>query len=187
MRTRVAHLSVLCRRFSAVLKRSDVDTFLAMGRLYPELSPLEKRIDMHLDLIRRDEFREAECVMDLDRLLSQFEHIAETYFTGFTGDIGERGLDMAQSLDCDLDMFAAATGLTRRALQNLVKKDTGKRKMKIGTFTLLTVSFSDVATAVEADGVDLDEVLFEPLQTLLDGCRGAKILTRQAPSLSYSN
>jgi dynactin 1 len=46
---------------------------------------------MHLDLIRRDEFREVECVMDLDRLLSLFELIAETYFTGFTGDVGERG------------------------------------------------------------------------------------------------
>jgi dynactin 1 len=125
MRTRVAHLSILSRRFAAVLKRVDVDTFLSMGRLYPELSPLERRVDMHLDLIRRDEFREAECVMDLDRLLSQFEHIAETYFSGFTGDIGERGLDLAQSLDCDLDMFAAATGLTKSALQNLAKKDPG--------------------------------------------------------------
>src|ERR1700744_4493912 len=123
MRSRAPHLSVLCRRFAAVLKRADVETFLSMGRLYPELSPLERRIDMHLDLVRRDEFREAECVMDLDRLLSQFEHIAETYFSGFTGDIGERGLDMAVSLDYDLDMFATATGLTKSALQNLVKKD----------------------------------------------------------------
>ena len=83
-----------------------------MGRLYPELSPLERRVDMHLDLIRRDEFGEAEYAMDLDWLLSQFEHIVETYFTSFTGDVGERGLDMALSLDWDLDMFAAATGLT---------------------------------------------------------------------------
>jgi dynactin 1 len=126
MRTRVNHLSVLCRRFAAVLRRADVETFIQMGRLYPELSPLERRIDMHIDLIRRDEFREAECVMDLDRLLSQFEHIAETYFTGFVGDIGERGLDMAQSLDCDLDMFAAATGLTKTALQKMPKSDPGE-------------------------------------------------------------
>ena len=126
MRSRATHLSVLCRRFAAVLKRADVETFLSMGRLYPELSPLERRIDMHLDLVRRDEFREAECVMDLDRLLSQFEHIAEAYFTGFSGDAGERGLDMAVSLDYDLDMFATATGLTKSALQNLVKKDAGE-------------------------------------------------------------
>jgi dynactin 1 len=126
MRTRVNHLSVLCRRFAAVLRRADVETFLQMGRLYPELSPLERRIDMHIDLIRRDEFREAECVMDLDRLLSQFEHIAETYFTGFVGDVGERGLDMAQSLDCDLDMVAAAAGLTKSVLQKLPKTDPGQ-------------------------------------------------------------
>ena len=36
----------------------------------------------------------------------------------------------------------------------------------------------DVARAIEEEGTDLDEVLFEPLQTLLDHCRGAKLLTR---------
>jgi dynactin 1 len=90
-----------------------VETFLSMGHLYPELSPLERRIDMHLDLVRRHEFREFECVIDLDRLLSQFEHISETYFNGFAGDVGERGLDMALILDCGLDMFAGAIRFLR--------------------------------------------------------------------------
>ena len=99
-----------------------------MGRLYPELSPVERWTDMHLGLIRRNEFREAEYVVDLDWLLSLFEHMVETYFAGFTGDVGERGLDMALSLDWDLDMFAAATGLTKRGLQSLVKKDIGRSK-----------------------------------------------------------
>ncbi len=65
MRSRIATLSTLCRRFSAVLRRCDVDSFLSMGRLYPEILPMEKRIDMHLNLLRRDEFREMECVSDI--------------------------------------------------------------------------------------------------------------------------
>lgn len=36
-----------------------------MGRLYPEIAPLEKRINMHIDLLRRDEFRVMECVSDI--------------------------------------------------------------------------------------------------------------------------
>ena len=36
-----------------------------MGRLYPEILPMEKRLDMHLNLLRRDEFREMECVSDI--------------------------------------------------------------------------------------------------------------------------
>lgn len=65
MRARIATLSTLCRRFSAVLRRCDVDSFLSMGRLYPEILPMEKRLDMHLNLLRRDEFREMECVSDI--------------------------------------------------------------------------------------------------------------------------
>ena len=65
MRSRIANLSTLCRRFSAVLRRCDVDSFLSIGRLYPEIAPMEKRIDMHINLLRRDEFREMECVSDI--------------------------------------------------------------------------------------------------------------------------
>ena len=65
MRGRIASLSTLCKRFAAVLRRCDVASFLNVGRMYPEIAPLEKRIDMHIDLLRRDEFREMECVSDV--------------------------------------------------------------------------------------------------------------------------
>jgi len=42
-----------------------VDSFLNVGRLYQEIAPMEKRIDMHIDLLRREEFREMECVSDV--------------------------------------------------------------------------------------------------------------------------
>ena len=41
-----------------------VESFLNIGRIYPEIAPIEKRIDMHIDLLRREEFRELECVSD---------------------------------------------------------------------------------------------------------------------------
>lgn len=65
MRSRISGLSTLCKRFAAVLRRCDVETFLNIGRLFPEIAPLEKRIDMHIDLLRRDEFRDMECVSDI--------------------------------------------------------------------------------------------------------------------------
>jgi dynactin 1 len=65
MRGRISCLSTLCKRFAAILRRCDVETFLNMGRIYQEMAPMEKRIDMHLDLLRRDEFREMECVSDI--------------------------------------------------------------------------------------------------------------------------
>lgn len=66
MRGRIAQLSTLCKRFAAILRRCDVETFLNVGgRIFAEIAPLEKRIDMHMDLLRRDEFREMECVSDI--------------------------------------------------------------------------------------------------------------------------
>lgn len=65
MRGSIAYVSTLCKRFAAILRRCDVDTFLNVGRLYPEIAPMEKRLDMHIDLLRREEFRELECVSDI--------------------------------------------------------------------------------------------------------------------------
>ena len=65
MRGRIAGLSTLCKRFAAVLRQCDVESFLNIGRIYQEIAPMEKRIDMHIDLLRRDQFREMECVSDV--------------------------------------------------------------------------------------------------------------------------
>jgi dynactin 1 len=65
MRGRISSLSIFCKRFAAVLRRCDVESFLNIGRIFPEIAPMEKRIDMHIDLLRRDEFREMECVSDV--------------------------------------------------------------------------------------------------------------------------
>jgi dynactin 1 len=65
MRSRVSSLSILCKRFAAVLRHCDVESFLNIGRVFPEIAPLEKRIDMHIDLLRREEFRVMECVNDI--------------------------------------------------------------------------------------------------------------------------
>lgn len=64
MRGRLSNLSTTCKRFAAVLRKCDVEMFLNIGRFYPEIAPMEKRIDMHIDLLRREEFREVECVSD---------------------------------------------------------------------------------------------------------------------------
>ena len=64
LRVSIGSLAVSCRRFAAVLKRCDAESFLNAGRLYPELAPMERRVDMHIDLLRREEFRELECVSD---------------------------------------------------------------------------------------------------------------------------
>lgn len=57
------------------------------------------------------------------RMLAQFEHLAESYFSGSEFDLGERELDHALALDSDLDMFSAAIGLTKTAIETIQKDD----------------------------------------------------------------
>lgn len=133
-------MSTLCKRFAAILRRCDVESFLNIGRIFPEIAPIEKRIDLHIDLLRRDEFREMECVSDIvkyvclllstsprilmiGRIQAQFDHLAETYFDQYDHDLGERELGYALSFDRDLDMFAASIGLTKTSVGAIVKDE----------------------------------------------------------------
>jgi dynactin 1 len=140
MRGAIAVLSTLCKRFAAILRCCDVESFINIGRLFQEIAPLEKRIDMHIDLLSRDEFREMECTSDInkyvrlcsvtslgltgcDRIQAQFNHLAETYFKAFDFDLGERELGLVLSLDHDLDVYASSMGLTKTAVEAILNDE----------------------------------------------------------------
>ncbi|KAG1758451.1 dynein associated protein-domain-containing protein [Suillus occidentalis] len=158
MRGRAASFSTLCKRFASILRRCDPTSFLNIGRIYPEIAPMEKRIDLHIDLLRRDEFREMEFVSDVLKMLAQFDHLAETYFDGFEQDLGERELGYALSFDHDLDVFAASIGLTK---------------------TSVAVILNDEDVVLDIGGYDPEEELIEPLQKLLEQCKSAKVLSKK--------
>ncbi len=67
MRSIAAHVSSLCKRFAAVLRRCNPEFYLSIGKLYPEIVPMERRLDIHIDTLRRDEFRFLECGSDLQK------------------------------------------------------------------------------------------------------------------------
>ncbi|KAF9567724.1 dynactin [Agrocybe pediades] len=158
MRSRISGMSTLCKRFAAVLRRCDVETFLNIGRLYPEIAPLEKRINMHIDLLRRDEFRDMECVSDIAKIHAQFDHLAETYFAGFETDLAEREVGYVMAFDHDLDMFAASISLARTSVAALIKEED---------------------TVLDMGGYDIDQELFDPLGALLSRCKSAKTVSRK--------
>ncbi|KAI0042583.1 hypothetical protein FA95DRAFT_1636409 [Auriscalpium vulgare] len=158
LRGAIATLSTICKRFAAILRHCDVESFLSAGRLYPEIVPMEKRIDMHIDLLRREEFREMECASDINRIQAQFDHLAETYFEGFDLDLGERELGFALSLDHDLDVYASSVGLTKTAVEAIM---------------------GDEGNIAELGTIDAQAEFFEPIQKSLDQCKSAKVVSRK--------
>ncbi|KIO30933.1 hypothetical protein M407DRAFT_222067 [Tulasnella calospora MUT 4182] len=158
MRGRIAHLATLCKRFAAVLRRSDPETFLSAGKIYPEISPVEKRVDMHIELLRREEFRELECVSDVAKMLAQFEHLSDTYFVNADVDVGERELDFASQIDFDLDTFFATLGLAKTSLESAV---------------------NDEDITIDSGDLDINATLFEPLQKILDCAKAPRTTSKK--------
>ncbi|KAG2029587.1 dynein associated protein-domain-containing protein [Suillus americanus] len=159
MRGRAASFSTLCKRFASILRWCDLTSFLNFGRIYPGIAPMGRRIDLHIDLLRRDEFREMEFVSCY--FLSLLFHVDEwdnAYFDGFEQDLGERELGYALSFDHDLDVFAASIGLTK---------------------TSVAVILNDEDVVLDIGGYDLEGELIEPLQKLLEQCKSAKLLSKK--------
>ncbi|KAI9445370.1 dynein associated protein-domain-containing protein [Lactarius indigo] len=158
MRGAIAVLSTLCKRFAAVIRHCDVESFISIGRLFQEIAPLERRIDMHIDLLRRDEFREMECTSDINKIQAQFNHLADTYFKDFDFDLGERELGLVLSLDHDLDVYASSMGLTKTAVEAILNDEDITR---------------------ELNGMDPGKSFLEPIQKSLDQCKNAKAVARK--------
>lgn len=54
---------------------------------------------------------------------SQFDHLSETYFSGFDADLGERELGYALSFDYDLEMFSASVGLIKTSISAIMQEE----------------------------------------------------------------
>ncbi|KZT73394.1 hypothetical protein DAEQUDRAFT_762303 [Daedalea quercina L-15889] len=158
MRGRLSSLSTACKRFASILRRCDVESFLNIGRVFPEIAPMEKRIDMHIDLLRREEFRDAECFTDAMKMQAQFDHLSETYFSGYDFDLGEREHGMALTCDHDLEQLAAAMGFVKTSVAAVLK---------------------DEDVEIDLGELEPNVVFFEPLQRLIDQSRSARVLSKK--------
>jgi dynactin 1 len=56
-------------------------------------------------------------------MVNQFEHLADLYIADSDLDLGERELDLALSLDHDIDFFASAIAWTKTSLLEIFKDD----------------------------------------------------------------
>ncbi|EJD03547.1 dynactin [Fomitiporia mediterranea MF3/22] len=157
LRARISRMSILCKRFASILKRCDVETFLNIGRLYADVAHFEKRIDLHIDMLCRDEFRDIECVNDVQRTAQAFGHLVEMYSEGFDFDLGERELGYAQSFDHELDNLSASLALISSNISDIMK---------------------DEDVTVESDD-DPEVELIQPFKRVLDQVKGTKVMSKR--------
>ncbi|SCV67323.1 BQ2448_5969 [Microbotryum intermedium] len=157
-RAKLAQFAALNKKFSAILKRCDPETFLKMGRIYHEVSPTEKRVDAFIDALKREELREVDCGKEVDGLIAQAEHLADTHLANSVLDLAERESACVTALDLHFDTIAAAVGFAKQTIATLSK---------------------DADVVFELGDANIDDIVFKPLQNLFNQARNAKVVTKK--------
>ncbi|GAA5880816.1 hypothetical protein JCM16303_005127 [Sporobolomyces ruberrimus] len=159
-RAKLGHYASLNKRFAAHLKRCPPETFLKMGRVYRELAPNEKKLDGFVELLRKEELKVLDCGRDIDGLIAQSEHLAETHLSDLDPalDLAEREVSCISILDLDFDTIAAAAGFTKQTIAAISR---------------------DPDVEMDLGDANIDDFLFKPLQNLVNHARNAKVLTKK--------
>ncbi|KAG0172688.1 hypothetical protein DFQ28_009666 [Apophysomyces sp. BC1034] len=159
VRQKAGWISDLSKRFVTFIKHCNPDTFVRMSRVYQDLVGTERRLNAIVELFRTEEVNESECLVELQRVISQLEHLTEVYLL----ESGETNNE---------DQFF---GLTRAL-------DLNADRMTIElTFIKQTV---DDAARVEgisiAEGLEyLDYNYLEPLNRLIVQSKNTKVVARK--------
>ncbi len=56
-------------------------------------------------------------------MILQVEHIVEKHFAQAESDLGERELELASGIECDLETFFATIALTKSVLESILNED----------------------------------------------------------------
>lgn len=154
MRGLLSGASTFCRRFAAVLKRCDGETFLKKGAVYARVAHFEEGIDKHIDALRRDELVFKECFKFVYGFRAELESL-QPDFDGVDSDIVERELGYVFAADHDLDVYAAAFGTIKTSVAAILKEEDG-------------------AVMVDLGGLDPEETFFKPLMHISGRCTHVK-------------
>lgn len=174
MRHSLAHFIVFCRQISAMIQLASIPTFLKAGRMYKELSTMERRIDYFVDQLREEALNEEECGKEYNRfvtLLEDFDFaLADQGNEGLYSDLAAKELGSAILFDLDLDTIAAALGFSKQNVAALYNELANQQSSEgnESTETVLRISETEIS-----------EGLFKPIQDLINNIRATKVPARK--------
>lgn len=185
MRHSLAHFIASSRQISSLVQLASIPTFLKSGRMFKELVSIERTIDQHIDLLRREELKEDDCAKDYRRFVKMLEEFEFALLDGSSesidSDLAAKELGSATLFDLDLDTIAAALGFSKQAvasLYNEFNKQTEALQKQVGdadTSAVLPTGDIDM----RLNDLDISEVLFTPLQELINHIRSTKVPARK--------
>ncbi|KAF9135819.1 hypothetical protein BGW39_011408 [Mortierella sp. 14UC] len=103
VRQKLAWFGDLAKRFVSYIEGCPVEVFVKMGQVYHDLVGTERRLNAWVELLRKEELKESDCVVDLHRAIAQLDHLADTFLTGTKLDLVDRYQGATRALDLNFD------------------------------------------------------------------------------------
>ncbi|KAF8982492.1 hypothetical protein BGZ46_001161 [Entomortierella lignicola] len=103
VRQKLAWFGDMAKRFVSYIEGCPVEVFAKMGQVFHDLVGTERRLNNWVDLLRKEELNESECIVDLQRAIAQMDHLTDTYLTNTKLDLVDRYHGAARALDLNFD------------------------------------------------------------------------------------
>lgn len=75
IRTRLVSFSTYAAYFIELFRYCDEETYLKLGKMYHEMSNYEKKVDLTLQILQKDDLKQEFPLDDIDIVLSRFKHL----------------------------------------------------------------------------------------------------------------
>ncbi|RCI05266.1 hypothetical protein CU098_009430 [Rhizopus stolonifer] len=124
MRQRAGWLSDLSKRFVTFIVNCNPVTFIKMGQVYHDLVGTERRLTGIVDLLRTDEINENECVIELQRMIAQLEHLSDIYLVQSEANHVDQFFGLTRALDLNADRMIVELTFVKQAVTNAARNET---------------------------------------------------------------
>ncbi|KAL1934362.1 hypothetical protein VTP01DRAFT_6544 [Rhizomucor pusillus] len=124
MRQRAGWLGDLAKRFVTFIMHCSPDIFTKMGQVFHDLVGTERRLNGIVELLRTDELKENDCIVDLQRMIAQLEHLADVYLVQNGESIlVDQFFGLTRALDLNADRMTVELTFIKQTVENAVKKE----------------------------------------------------------------
>lgn len=159
MKQRAGWLSSLSTRFQTYIKNCEPEVFAKMGKVYHDVIGVERRMNAIVELFRTDQVNESHCLSELQRVISQVEHLAESHLTQQQEkNNADQFFGLTKALDLNADRMIVILTFAKQSLNNCVR----------------------IEGLELAEGVALmDQNYLEPLGRLIAQAKSSKIIAKK--------
>jgi dynactin 1 len=124
MRQRAGWLSDLGKRFVTFIINCNPLTFIKMGQVYHDLVGTERRLTGIVDLLRTDEINETECVVELQRMIAQLEHLSEIHLVQSEANHVDQFFGLTRALDLNADRMTVELTYVKQAVDHAAQNES---------------------------------------------------------------